>query len=182
MISREDKSIRLNMVDMHQFFIDKIDDAMAHERYIEASWLIYSCMENRFFRVLEKFKNQCKYCTGKCKERSNRLSISTKIKCVKRLLENNVECISESFTSKQLEDISSWLADRNKKMHNLLSLETYKNVDTEFKKSATKGRAILDDLYESCTKFRSKFFDPEYIFIFPEAAMEKCPCNKKRGN
>ena len=141
MRSYEDKSIRLNMVDMHQFFIDKIDDAMANERYIEASWLIYRpCMENRFFRMLEKFKNQCKYCTGKCRERSNMLSISTKIKCVKRLLENNVECISESFTSKQLEDILSWVADRNKKMHDLLSLETYKNVDAEFKKSATKWK------------------------------------------
>ena len=42
------------------------------------------------------------------------------------------------------------------------------------------GRGLLDELYESCTKFRGKFFNPEYIFVFPEAAMEKCPCNKKK--
>ena len=71
MKSTEEKAIRECMVDMHQFFIDKIDTAIKNERFIEASWLIYSCLENRFFRILQKYKNQCKYCKGKCKSNKN---------------------------------------------------------------------------------------------------------------
>ena len=52
MKSTEKMEERLNLVDMHDFFLKKIDDAIGEERYIEASWLIYSCMENRFFRTL----------------------------------------------------------------------------------------------------------------------------------
>ena len=66
MNSVENKETRLEMVGMHNFFLNKINNAIEEKRYIEASWLIYSCMENRFFRVLCKFKNQCAYSNGKC--------------------------------------------------------------------------------------------------------------------
>ena len=84
--STESLKVREQMVDMHQFFIDKIDEAVESQRYIEASWLIYSCIENRFFRILQKYKKQCKYCKGKskCKKNRNELAISTKIACVER--------------------------------------------------------------------------------------------------
>lgn len=81
MRSTEDKSKRIEMVDMHQYFIERINAAVAESRYFEASWLIYACMENRFFRVLQKFKRQCKYCRGKCKKNKNELALSTKIAC-----------------------------------------------------------------------------------------------------
>ena len=64
MESTEEKDIRERMVDMHQFFIDRIDVAVRSERFIEASWLIYACIENRFFRILQKYKSQCKYSKG----------------------------------------------------------------------------------------------------------------------
>lgn len=44
---------REKRVDMHNFFIGKIEDAMKGKRYIEASWLIYSCFENRYFRTVD---------------------------------------------------------------------------------------------------------------------------------
>lgn len=46
--------------------MEKIDDAMKKKRFIEASWLIYSCFEDRYFRTVEKIKGQRKYSGGKC--------------------------------------------------------------------------------------------------------------------
>ena len=140
MKSTEKMEERLNLVDMHNFFLKKIDDAICEERYIEASWLIYSCIENRFFRTLQKYKKQCKYCSGKCKKNKNELAISTKIACVKRLLENNVNCISESFTPELLENTRLWVKNRNNMMHDLLSLETYQDMDERFKISSIEGK------------------------------------------
>lgn len=54
MKSTEQKGERLKRVDMHNFFMEKIDDAMKNKRFIEASWLIYSCFEKRYFRTVEK--------------------------------------------------------------------------------------------------------------------------------
>lgn len=183
MKSIEEKSIRVNMVNMHQFFIDKIDKAIKDKRYIEAAWLIYSCMENRFFRVLAKYKNQCIYCNGKskCDKNTNELALKTKIACVKRLVENNVSCLSNSFTVEQLDSIKTWVGKRNTMMHDLLSLETYQNTDDAFEKSAKEGKKLLSDLYKSCTEFRKAFFAEDYEFVFPLSAMEECRC-KPRNN
>lgn len=180
MKSTEKIEERVKMVDMHQYFIDRIDEALNTQRYIEASWLIYSCMENRFFRVLQKYKNQCRYCKGKskCKKKRNELAISTKIACVKRLCESNVYCISESFTIEQLEEIKKWVKNRNDLMHELLSLSTYKDMDDRFKNSALHGQSLLSDLYKSCTTFRKIFYSDGYEFVFPKTAMEQCQCAK----
>ena len=166
------------MVDMHQFFIDKIDKAIKDSRYIEATWLIYACMENRFFRVLKKYKNQCKYCKGKCKKNKNELAISTKVACVKRLCEANVSCLADSFGIEFLEEIKNWIKKRNKMMHDLLSLDSYKESDDEFMQSALDGQILLGRLYTACTNFRNKFYADNYTFVFPESAMEGCPCAK----
>lgn len=181
MRSTEDKSKRIEMVDMHQYFIERINAAVGESRYFEASWLIYACMENRFFRVLQKFKRQCKYCRGKCKKNKNELALSTKIACVERLCKEDVECISASFSPEQLEKIKLWVKKRNRLMHDLLSLETYKNVDDDFMDSSIEGQKLLSDLYDSCTNFRNIFYADDYEFVFPEAALENCVCAKKEN-
>lgn len=180
MKSVENKETRLEMVDMHKFFLDKINNAIEEKRYVEASWLIYSCMENRFFRVLCKFKNQCVYSDGKCGKSKNELAISTKISCVRRMCQNNVICISNAFTIEQLDNISKWIKQRNRMMHDLLSLDTYEETDEEFELSALEGKVFLDELYESCTEFRKIFFSQDYIFEFPKAAMDGCNCRKSK--
>lgn len=182
MKSTEDKNQRQEMVGMHQFFIDKIDNALKNKWYIEASWLIYACMENRFFRVLHKYKKQCKYCKGKCNKNKNELAISTKINCVKRLCESNVTCISNSFTIDQLDEIRKWVKKRNNLIHDLLTLESYQDSDEAFKELALEGQNLCHELYESCTNFRKLYFDKEYTFEFPEKAMEDCSCAKTRKN
>lgn len=179
MDSTEQLAERLEHVDMHDFFLKKIDSAIEGQRYIEASWLIYSCMENRFFRTLKKYKNQCKYCTGKCRKNKNELAISTKIACVKRLAENNVSCISNAFPIELLEKTRLWVKARNTMMHDLLSLDTYKDMDEQFKISSIEGKKLLEELYTACTTFRSLYYSDGYVFTFPEAAMEACPCNRQ---
>ena len=181
MKSTEAKEKRIEMVDMHQFFVARIDAAIKEERYIEASWLIYSCMENRFFRTIQKFKKQCKCCKGKCKRNRNELALKTKISCIERLCKENVACVSESFSLNQLESLRKWVKKRNDLMHDLLSLESYKVMDNDFKKSSLDGQSLLSDLYESCTNFRKMFYADDYEFVFPEKAMTACPCNQSKG-
>lgn len=182
MKSTEDKRDRDKMVDMHQFFRDKTSKAMEEKHNIEAAWLIYSGLENRFFRTLQKYKSNCKYCKkgSKCKANSNQLAINTKIDCVKRLKAQNVSCISESFSDELLENIKKWVKKRNKLMHDLIMLATYNDIDTKFETLAKEGFPLLNELYDSCTSFRAKFYTAGYEFIFPEEAMEECNCKPKK--
>lgn len=179
MKQNESLELRCEMATMHDFFLSKIDESIEGELYFEASWLIYSCLENRFFRVLDKYKRECRYCRkgGKCRKGSNQLAISTKIGCVERLYKAGVGCISNSFLSEIFGEVKTWVKSRNNLMHNLLSLEHYEDhFDNDFKELALSGKRIVEDVYEACTKFREAFFQPDYKFVFPESCMEECPC------
>lgn len=136
-------------------------------------------MENRFFRTLQKYKYLCKYCNGKCRKNKNELAISTKIACIERLVENDVFCISSSFSKELLEETRKWVKKRNKMMHELLSLETYRDTDENFENLSSEGKELLDQLYSACTLFREKFYAEDYEFVFPESAMEGCSCKPK---
>lgn len=185
MKSTEPMESRLKRVDMHNYFLNRIDSGMKNKNYIEVSWLIYSCFENRFYRVVEKYRENCKYCRSKSKcnkKNKNELALATKIKCVQRLHDNNVTCISEAFRYDLYKEILDWVDERNDLMHELLSLEYYENTDDRFKKSAEEGLKLLTETYESCTRFRSIFYTDEYSFEFPEAAMEKCPCKPRKND
>lgn len=176
MQSTEKFEERKKRVDMHNFFIAKIDDAMKNKRYIEASWLIYSCFENRYFRTVEKVKGQCKYSGKKCKKASNELALKTKINCIQRLVEGNCSCFSNNFPYELLEQTKKWVKNRNDLMHNLLQLKYYENMDSEFEKIATEGKKLLDETYICCTNFRADYYADGYSFQFPTSAMERCPC------
>lgn len=181
MKSTEEKNIRLEMLNMHDFFLNKINVAIKEKNHIEASWLIYACMENRFFRTLQKYKKSCNYCKGnsKCKKSTNQLALSTKIACIQRLSDKSVNCISDNFSKELLVNIKNWVKRRNTLMHDLLSLETYNGMDKDFEKSASEGLILLNELYDSCTKFRASFYNEEYEFIFPQDAMDGCSCKPK---
>lgn len=182
MQSTEPMQVRLDMVTMHKFLDDKIHAAMDAGYYLEASWLIYSCMENRFFRVLDKFKRQCEYCTktSKCRKGSNQLALSTKVACVDRLRGAGVSCIANAFDQELLKSVKGWAKQRNTLMHNLLSLEHYEeHFNQDFELLATEGIPILAELYEACSVFRKLFFKEDYVFQFPKECMDACACNSK---
>ena len=184
MESTETMESRLKRVDMHNYFLDKINKAIEAENYIEASWLIYSCFENRFYRTMEKYKKYCKYCRSKSKcnkKDKNELALATKVKCVQRLHDNDVTCISQAFRYDLYKEILDWIEERNNLMHELLSLEFYEYTDKKFEENALKGKNLLDETYESCTKFRKLFYNDDYHFEFPKAAMEKCSCKPQNS-
>ena len=183
MESTEEMATRRAMVDMHSFFLEKIDEAINGKNEIEASWLIYACLENRYYRILLKYKRNCKYCKkgSKCRKASNQLALSTKISCVERLLQADVKCISDSFTRELLRSTRCWVKRRNKMTHELLSLEKYREAyDRSFSELAEEGRRLLSETYDACTKFRALFYSPEYSFEFPEECMEQCLCAKSK--
>ncbi len=185
MESTEDKGTRLKRVDMHDYFLKRIDSAMNDNNYIEASWLIYACMENRYFRTLQKIRDYCKYCrsSSKCNKKvKNELAIKTKINCVKRLHENEVICVKDAFRYELFDETKKWVKDRNELTHDLLALEYYEETDLLFKEIAETGLALLLETYDSCTAFRKLFYDPSYSFVFPERAMEECQCKPMKGN
>lgn len=182
MKQNESIDVRCDMATMHDFFLNKIDESIKGGLYFEAAWLIYSCLENRFFRVLDKYKRNCKYCVngGKCRKGSNQLAIGTKIKCVERLYNADVSRVRSSFSAELFAEVRLWVTLRNKLMHNLLSLEHYEeHFDNDFKELALNGKKVVDDVYDACTKFRAAFFEPGYEFIFPESCMEQCPCKPR---
>ena len=185
MNSTENMEKRLEYVKMHDYFKNKIENAMEKQQYIEACWLIYSALENRYFRTLQKFKDKCKYCKGKSKcvnNKKNELAIATKIGCVERLYKANVSCIKESFAEELFTDTKKWIKKRNDLMHELLSLDEYKKSDIAFKECAECGVFLLNKTYTSCTNFRKLFYSEGYEFVFPKTAMDGCPCNPKKGS
>ena len=182
MRSIEKKEERLKHVDMHDYFLDRIKNDMKNGNYIEASWLIYSCLENRYFRTLQKYRDKCDYCRSKSKcnhTLKNELALVTKVKCVKRLYENNVPCIKNCFRYELFDETIKWIEKRNALMHELLSLEYYQDTDNRFEDSAKVGFDILMETYKSCTGFRKAFFDNGYVFDFPKPAMDGCKCKPK---
>lgn len=184
MESTEELSERLKRVDMHDYFRTRIKTAMNSGNYIEANWLIYACFENRYFRTVQKYRLECKYCRSKSKcnkKEKNGLALLTKVGCVQRLFDAGVTCITGAFNQELFEETTKWVKKRNDMMHDLLSLEYYENTDALFKESAEKGLNLLNKTYECCTKFRALFFAEDYKFVMPDEAAEKCPCKPKEG-
>lgn len=182
MKSTESMESRRERVDMHAYFLNRIDVAMKNKNYIEASWLIYACFENRYYRMVEKVRSSCTYCRSKSKcnkKGKNELALTTKVKCIQRLYEQDVSCIKNAFRNELFSETIAWIDKRNNLMHELLSLKFYQNTDERFKQSAEEGLKLLNETYTSCTEFRRLFYDDKYNFVFPELAMDGCSCKPR---
>lgn len=185
MESTESKESRIKRVDMHDYFLNRIHVAMKSKNYIEATWLIYACLENRYFRTVSKYREKCKYCRSKSKcnkKDRNELAITTKIKCVNRLYDAGTRCIVEAFDKDIFKETIDWVQHRNDLMHDLLSLEYYENTDEMFKKLAEDGLDILNRTYSYCTKFRALFYEKDYEFVMPDEVSENCPCKPTKNS
>ena len=168
---------RLAMRDMHQFFIERIEQAVQNCRFIEAVWLEYACLENRYFRIIAKYRKRCDFSGGKCRKGNNQLALSTKMDCVRRLVVSGVPCMAQSFSCELIDETKTWVKKRNGLMHNLLALDRYQeNLDGEFCHLAVEGEKIVRETYESATLFRKQFYEKDYEFQFPRECMEQCPC------
>ena len=174
MKSAESYEARLEMAHMHDSFIERLNNAMKEQRYVEASWLCYAIFEQRVSRLILKHISKCP--KQPKKKNSAPVSISTKIACLKTLSKEKYGGYSV-FDCQMLSEIEEWCRSRNCLVHGLVSLEHYKKYDVEFEALAKAGAPLVERLYEESTKLRKWWYSEEEFGDFPEF---KCKCKIQR--
>lgn len=173
MKQRESYEIRLEMARMHDTYIEDLHEAMKEARYVEASWLCYAIIEQRVTRLILKHLDNCPL---EKKKKDVPVSISTRLSCIKTLIENEYGGYAQ-MDKALFEEIEKWCKDRNELVHGLVSLEHYKHYDKEFEKLAKDGTPIVEKLYKEITKFREWYYRDGVFGDFPKF---KCMCKKYR--
>lgn len=156
---QESLEIRKEMVLMHNEYLDRLESALEKENYIEASWLCYAIFEQRINRLIQKYIIKCSK-----QERNNNstAAISTKIKCLKKAVENKYAGF-DVYDLDLLDNILTWCRVRNSLVHDLVSLNKYKSFDAEFKKLAIEAKPLVKKIYEENTKHRQWYMEAETI-------------------
>ncbi len=172
MKKREPYKTRLEMAKMHDKYLSRLDVAMDGERYVEASWLCYAIFEQRIDRIIRKHIHKC----PKSKRTDNMppVSISTKIDCLQRLTKQRYGPYAD-FDKSLLKEIKKWCDSRNELIHGLVSLEHYKQYDTEFAQLAKCGVPLVQRLYQQATLVR-EWCRGNSFTKFPES---NCKCKYK---
>ena len=166
---------RTKMAEMHYDVLERIEAAIKKKQAIEACWLCYSCFESRITRTLEKV-SEC--CAGRKCYKNNRVGISRRIDCLKRLGKLSYMGL-ENIDSKLLKRVQSWCKERNTMVHALVTLNNYYGMDGKFLKLAKEGKLLLEQLYSQTTEFRNRYYELNSIPEFPDGAHDKCKLNKK---
>ena len=174
MKKEEPYELRLKMANMHDTFLEDLENAMKDENYIEASWLCYALIEQRITRMIEKHINKCP--KKKRTKDKGPVGISTKIECLKKLTKIGYGAYKD-VDKKLLNDLANWIKDRNKLMHGLVSIEHYKKYEKEFESLAKRGQPLVKQLYEEAKKVREWCRADNYFGKFPDIT---CRCNKYR--
>lgn len=170
---KESYEVRLEMASMHDVYIENLREAMKGARYVEASWLCYAIFEQRIARLILKHLDKCPL---EKKKKDVPVSISTKISCIKALIQNKYGGYAQ-MDSSLFEEIEKWCNSRNGLVHGLVSLEHYKHYDKEFEELAKSGAPIVERLYKEITKFRAWYYRDGEFGDFPKF---KCKCQKYR--
>ena len=167
---------RLQMVDMHDDVLYRIETAIRRKQSIEACWLCYACFESRITRTLEKVSESCQ--ERKCYH-NNKVGIATRIDCIKRL-KRQCYAGTEHFDIHLLGGIKAWCNDRNKLVHALVTLNNYYGMDKKFLELAKRGKPLVDSLYTQTTAFRNAYYELSEMPPFPEMVHEKCRLLKEK--
>ena len=174
MKAKESYETRLEMAHMHDSFIERLGCAMEGAKYVEASWLCYAIFEQRITRLILKHISQCP--REEKKENSLPVSISTRIGCIKKLIDRKYG--GYGLMDKNLFiEIEKWCKNRNRLVHGLVSLEHYKQYDKEFEELAKSGEPLVQHLYAEVGKFRNWYYDDGEFGEFPKI---KCNCRQNR--
>lgn len=172
MKAAEPLSVRMEMVQMHDKYGQALDDAMKNGRYVEATWLCYAIFEQRINRLIEKHLHKC---PKEPKKKGKPAAISTRIKCIKKLIEKGYGGYGQ-LDKKEFERIESWCDRRNKLTHGLVSLEKYQKYDREFKALAQQGYPLVKELYKEGKTFREWWYATDSLEVFPDI---KCQCKQQ---
>lgn len=175
MKQRESIEIRKEMVEMHETYLDRLKTAMDTKQFVEATWICYAIYEQRINRIIEKILPKCPIEAPRTS--NNSASISTRIKCLEKLISKSYGGLAK-FDLSLLEDISTWCDDRNSLVHDLVNLDEYKRFDADFEALAKRGVPLVNRIYEEGTKFRRWFVAADSLPAFP--VKHKCRCKKEQ--
>ena len=175
MKAKEEYSIRLEMAEMHEEYIERMCEAYDNKYYVEAVWFSYAIFEQRISRLISKYIDQCNLFPERTDNKS--AAISTRITCIKRMIESK----HYGFDAMELTlfcRIKEWCDNRNELVHGLISLRHYKQYEDEFERLAKEGIALVFELYDACTNYRNIWYKiNEEPTTFP---MKKCNCKSKK--
>lgn len=158
------------MARMHDEYIERLEKAVEKKNYIEASWLCYSIIEQRITRMIDK---HISFCPRAKKTKGKPAAISTRISCIKYLIEKNYGGYA-NLDNSLMSELTTWCNNRNELVHGLVSLEHYKQYDAEFKSLAERGYPLVKRLYVESGKLREWSRKPDSQFgPFPK---KKCKC------
>ncbi|MBR2845064.1 MAG: hypothetical protein IKF00_07665 [Solobacterium sp.] len=146
---------RLHARDVHNEFFERCQLAIDHGFYLEAILLEYSAMEARMKVIMSILGKPCSLC-GET-EITNRVGLSTKIKCLKVFVNNNPKFYKDAaFTRTTLTKMMEWCNSRNARIHGLYSdTEKYEKIMKKNKKLAIDGLEYTKMLYEEAKRLRS---------------------------
>lgn len=169
----ESYEVRLEMAQMHDDFLERLDKAMKRKQYIEASWLCYAIFEQRITRIIEKHISQCP--KAKRGKNENPVGIATRILCLQKLVKQQYGPYA-NFDKELLKKIFAWCKRRNDLIHGLVSLEHYKKYDREFRALAESGEPLVKQLYAEAGKVREWCRADNQFEKFPDF---KCRCGHR---
>jgi hypothetical protein len=171
---KETLEIRAEMAIMHEEYIERLSNAYDSGNYIETVWICYAVFEQRVNRLIVKYIDNC---TIPERVDNKTVSISTRIKCLERLIDMNYG----AFNGRKKDifnKIFNWCNKRNELVHGLVNLKHYKKYDDEFKELAEQGVPLVFELYDFCTDFRECWYKQnDEKEEFP---MKKCKCKKQK--
>lgn len=174
MQAKEDFSIRLEMAEMHEEFIDRMTRAYDNKNYVETVWICYAIFEQRISRLIAKYIDKCPVPKRKDKKTC---AISTRVKCIQKLIDSKYGAF-EDFDKQIMSNVKEWCNKRNVLVHGLISLQHYKEYDKEFKQLAEQGVPLVFELYDVCTDFRNKWYEEKELDT--EFPMKNCLCKKQQ--
>lgn len=171
----ESLKLRLEMSEMHESILARINDTFNNEQYVETCWLCYSCFESRVNRALSKI---CSGCNKPIKNNRDPVSISTKLGCFERLIQSNYIAMADE-NIETIVSVKNWCQRRNKLVHAMLEIERYKNVDSEFKNLAEEGITLVKKMYEFGSDVRQFFYRTSTIPNFDDEVVKVCRCKTR---
>ena len=175
MNAREEYSIRLQMAEMHEEFIERMSEAYDSKYYVEAVWYCYAIFEQRISRLISKYVDHCMLCPERTDDKS--AAISIRITCIKNMISAKY-CSLDVMDANLFTRINQWCEDRNELVHGLISLKHYKQYDKEFEKLAKEGVPLVFELYDACTDFRNTWY--KAASVSGEFPKKKCKCRGKK--
>jgi hypothetical protein len=124
--------------------LSRMDEAIEHEFYLEASWISYAIFEDRLLSILKESGG------GHDKLRM----LGPKLGEVNKRMVDTLN-MRKSFYGDLLPNLHRWKDERNTLMHTLASeAKTAFEIDQESKKLALDGRQIARDLCAACRRYK----------------------------